>query len=87
MQIRFSPDFDRQFIQRLTHSQQVQVLDTIEQFQDEPYHKDLRNHSLRGKWFGHRSISIGGDLRLHFQMLDNSTAYFVAVGDHKQLYR
>ncbi|HUD10361.1 MAG TPA: type II toxin-antitoxin system mRNA interferase toxin, RelE/StbE family [Candidatus Saccharimonadales bacterium] len=86
MQVRFSPGFDKQFIQRLTHSQQIQVLDTIEQFQDEPYHKDLRNHSLGGKWFGHRSISIGGDLRLHFRMLDNNTAYFVATGNHDQLY-
>jgi addiction module RelE/StbE family toxin len=86
MQVRFSPDFDKQYFRRLTHSQQKQVLDTIELFQDEPYHKDLRNHSLGGKWFGHRSISIGGDLRLHFRMLNDDIAYFVAVGNHNQLY-
>jgi hypothetical protein len=48
MQVKFSPYFDRQFIKRLTHGQQIQALDTIEKFQDEPYHKDLRNHSLGG---------------------------------------
>jgi len=87
MQVRFSPDFDKHFSRRLTARQQIQVLDVIERFHDEPFHQDLRNHSLKGKWLGHRSISIGGDLRLHFQMLDNHTAYFVAIGTHEQLYR
>ena len=46
MQVRFSPDFDRQFIRRLTARQQIKALDVLELFQDEPLHKDLRNHSL-----------------------------------------
>ncbi len=87
MKIRFSPGFDKQFAQRLTAHQQIQVLDTIAIFQDQPFHNDLRNHPLHGKWRGHRSISIGGDLRIHFQMLDDDTAYFVAVGSHGQLYK
>ena len=86
MLVRFSPDFDRQFIQRLTARQRIRALDAIELFQDDPFHRDLRNHSLKGEWFGHRSISIGGDLRMHFQMLDSTIAYFVAVGTHSQLY-
>ena len=87
MQVRFSPDFDRQFIRRLTARQQSKALDMLEVFQDEPFHKDLRNHSLRGEWFGHRSITISGDLRMHFQILNNETAYFVVIGTHDQLYR
>lgn len=87
MQIRFSPNFDKQFKGRLTARQRNTVLDVLELFQDEPFHKDLRNHSLKGKWLGHRSISVGGDLRLHFMMLHEDTAYFVAVGSHKQLYK
>jgi addiction module RelE/StbE family toxin len=87
MQVRFSPNFDKQYAQRLAKRQQIQVLGIIELFQDEPFNKDLRNHSLKGKWYGHRSISVGGDLRLHFQMLDSVTAYFVAVGTHEQLYK
>lgn len=86
MLVKFSPDFDKQYVQRLTAPQQLRLLDTIDLFQAEPFYKDLRNHSLRGKWKGHRSISIGGDLRLHFKMLDNQTAYFVAIGFHSQLY-
>ena len=86
MKVRFSPDFDKQFTQRLSVQQQAQVLDTLERFQDDPFHENLRNHSLRGEWLGHRSISIGGDLRLHFLVLSNDVAYFVAVGTHAQLY-
>ncbi|MCL5112957.1 MAG: type II toxin-antitoxin system mRNA interferase toxin, RelE/StbE family [Patescibacteria group bacterium] len=87
MKVRFSPDFDKQFSIRLNKREQIKVIDTIELFQDDPFRKDLRNHPLNGKWLGHRSISIGGDLRLHFKMLDEDIAYFVAVGSHYQLYR
>ena len=87
MLVRFSTDFDRQFQDRLTNRQKIQVLDTIELFTEEPLHKDLRNHTLKGEWAGYRSISIGGDLRLHFKIIDEQTAYFVAVGTHSQLYK
>lgn len=51
------------------------------------YCKDFRNHSLKGEWIGHRSISIGGDLRLHYRELEPAAALFVAVGTHSQLYK
>ena len=86
MLVRFSPEFDRQFERRLTNPQKTQVLDVLDLFQRNSTNKELRNHPLKGEWLGHRSISIGGDLRLHFMMLDEETAYFVAVGSHKQLY-
>ena len=87
MLVRFNTDFDRQFKTRLTNRQKIQALDAIDLFIDQPLHKDLRNHALKGEWAGYSSISIGGDLRLHFRMIDNDTAYFVAVGTHSQLYR
>jgi addiction module RelE/StbE family toxin len=86
MLIRFDPDFDRQFKENLTGREKNQVLDAIDLFIREPFHKDLRNHALKGEWAGHRSISVGGDMRLHFKMLDEVTAHFVAIGTHKQLY-
>jgi mRNA interferase YafQ len=87
MLVRFSADFDRHFQDRLTNRQKIQVLDTIDLFTVEPLHKDLRNHALKGEWAGYRSISIGGDLRLHFKLTDEQTAYFVAAGSHSQLYK
>ena len=87
MLVRFSTDFDRHFKDRLTNRQKIQVLDIIDLFTQEPLHKDLRNHALYGKWKGYRSISVGGDLRLHFKLIDEQTAYLVAVGTHSQLYK
>jgi mRNA-degrading endonuclease YafQ of YafQ-DinJ toxin-antitoxin module len=69
MLIRFSPEFGKQFEQRLTNLQKIRVLDVFDLFQSKPFYEDLRNNPLRGEWLGHRSISIGGDLRLHFMML------------------
>jgi addiction module RelE/StbE family toxin len=64
MNIDFSKSFDRQFQGRLTVVQRQKALEVIELYIDEPFHKDLRNHPLYGKWTGYRSISVGGDLRL-----------------------
>ena len=87
MVIRFSTDFDRHFRDRLTNKQKIQVMDTIDHFIDKPFDSDLRNHSLKGEWIGYGSISVGGDLRLHFKMENQKTACFVAVGSHNQLYK
>jgi mRNA-degrading endonuclease YafQ of YafQ-DinJ toxin-antitoxin module len=70
MLVRFSTDFDRQFKERLTGRQKIQVLDAIGLFIDKPFHEDFRNHVLKGEWLGYRSISIGGDLRLHFKIIN-----------------
>ena len=86
MNIDFSVSFDRQFQSRLTVIQRQKVLEAIELYIDEPFHKDLRNHSLYGKWKGYRSISVDGDLRLHFKIISNDRVLFEAVGSHDQLY-
>jgi addiction module RelE/StbE family toxin len=87
MNIDFSKSFDRQFQSRLTAIQRQKAIETIELFIDEPSHKDLRNHALHGKWSGYRSISIGGDLRLHFKVISSNRVLFEAVGSHDQLYK
>ena len=87
MNIDFSKSFDQQFQGRLTTKQRQDVLEVIELFIDEPFNKDLRNHSLYGKWSGHRSISVSGDLRLHFKVISADRVLFEAVGSHTQLYR
>lgn len=87
MNIDFSKSFDHQFQSRLTARQRQQTLDAIELFIDEPFHKDLRDHALYGKWVGYRSISVGGDLRLHFEIISGDRVLFEAVGSHSQLYK
>jgi addiction module RelE/StbE family toxin len=87
MHIDFSKSFDRQFQHRLSAGQRQQALEAIELFIDQPLHKDLRNHALYGKWKGYRSISVGGDLRLHFKEISSDRVLFVAVGSHDELYK
>ncbi|MEI9913605.1 MAG: type II toxin-antitoxin system mRNA interferase toxin, RelE/StbE family [Candidatus Saccharibacteria bacterium] len=87
MNIDFSKSFDNQFQNRLSARQRQQALEAIELFIDKPYHKDLRNHPLYGKWKGYRSISVSGDLRLHFKIVADDRVLFEAVGSHGQLYK
>jgi addiction module RelE/StbE family toxin len=86
MNIDYSRAFDKQY-SKLTQTKKRSVRDAIEIFIDEPYHEGLRNHPLKEKWVGYRSISADNDLRLHFKILNDETALFVAVGTHKQLYK
>ena len=87
MRVQFSPDFDKQFSTHLTNRQKALALEAIDLFIDSPFHQDLRNHGLRKEWKGYRSLGIGGDFRLHFKMISDDFAYFVAVGTHSQLYK
>lgn len=87
MNIDFSKSFDQQFQNRLNVRERQQVLVAIELFIDEPFHNDLRNHALYGNWQGYRSISVGGDLRLHFKVIGDNRVLFEAVGSHSQLYK
>jgi addiction module RelE/StbE family toxin len=87
MNIDFSKSFDRQFQDRLNARQRQKALEVIELFIDEPFHKDLRNHILHGRWNGYRSISVGGDLRLHFKIISRDRVLFEAIGSHDQLYK
>ena len=87
MNIDFSKSFDRQFQSLLSARQRQQALEAIELYIDKPFHKDLRNHALYGEWKGYRSISVGGDLRLHFKVIGENRVLFEAVGSHDQLYK
>lgn len=86
MKVRFQQSFTKQFI-KLSKSQKQLVIDTIELFVESPMHDSLRNHPLRDKWTNYRSITAGDDLRLHYRTINKTTALFVAVGSHAELYR
>ena len=59
-------------------------------FRDNQNHLSLRNHSLKGKYAGYRSISVTDDWRAHFRVIKTkryTTIRFVALGTHKHLYK
>jgi len=86
MKAEFHKTFDRQ-LAKLPKKRRDKVIDTITVFLDIPTKPSLRNHALTGEWAGYRSISAGGDLRLHFQVIDADIAYFITVGTHSELYK
>lgn len=86
MDVAFTKTFNKQF-QKLPQKQQQQARDAVALFLHDHTTPTLRNHSLKGEWQGHRSISAGGDLRLHFMLITESRVLFVAVGSHSQLYK
>jgi addiction module RelE/StbE family toxin len=86
MQVDFTKAFNKQF-QKLPRKKQEQAKDAVALFLQDIAAPSLRNHGLKGEWLGFRSISAGGDLRLHFEVISDDTVLFVAVGSHSQLYK
>ena len=86
MKLRYHKSFQKQVV-KLHEAQQKRLKAALKLFQVEPYHKDLYNHPLNGEWKGYRSISFGGDWRVHYRPLDKNTALLVAAGKHSQLYK
>ena len=86
MKVDFHKSFDQQF-KRLPTKQQAKIKQALRLFIQDSHDPILRSHPLKGKWLKHRSISAGGDLRLHYRAIDDNTVLFVAIGNHSQLYR
>lgn len=64
-------------------------LETILLFIEDPDHPSLRNHSLKGKFSGYRSIDITGDYRAIFKesnLCKQKVFIFQMFGTHSQLY-
>jgi addiction module RelE/StbE family toxin len=86
VQIDFTKLFNKQF-EKLPAKRQEQARTAVALFLRDMTDPALRNHGLKGEWMGYRSISAGGDLRLHFKVVSESNVLFVAVGSHSQLYK
>lgn len=79
----------RRFIKKykeLERRDQEAVKRALARFEEFPFDPSLRNHSLKGKRSGLRSISAGFDLRVLFHEVDRDTYLMVDVGTHSALY-
>ena len=61
-------------------------------FLENPYHPQLNNHRLSGKYRGYRSINVTGDWRAIFLQHaddddDGIVTIFEVIGTHSQLYK
>ena len=66
------------------------VDDCLRIFKRNPNDLQLENHKLKREWIEHRGINITSDWRAIYKevrLADETIAYFVALGTHKQLYK
>lgn len=86
MKIRFSKQFGKQ-LGKLTLKDKDEFWRKLEWFKEDIYDPRLRNHALKGKFVGTRSIDIKGDLRAIYEVVDDNIYIYLLIGTHSQLYR
>jgi addiction module RelE/StbE family toxin len=85
MVIKTTKSFNKQY-SKLPETDKTRFKQRLETFQANPYDKVLRNHGLRGKYLGYRSIDIRGDLRALYYIEADIIYIFAFVGTHSLLY-
>lgn len=85
-------EYTELFIKQLKKSSlefKIAFKEARELFSDNPNHPSLRNHALREKYAGLRSIDVTDDLRALFKIRDSklkTTITFHILGTHTELY-
>ncbi len=85
MNIQTTKNFDKQY-SKLNIKIKNQFKKHIELFKLNPFDITLRNHALKGRYLGYRSIDISGDVRALYTIKGNTLIIFVFIGTHNQLY-
>lgn len=82
--IEFSPIFNKR---RNAASVEIKkaFLETFSLFLVEPFHPSLRNHPLKGRYAGFRSIDVTDDWRALYR-IEAERIIFVELGTHQELY-
>jgi addiction module RelE/StbE family toxin len=70
----------------MTLKMQLIVDEKLLLFKGDEFHSELRNHALRGKYLGFRSIDINVDLRALYKKIDGLYVLFAFLGTHSDLY-
>ena len=85
MIIQTTKNFDKQY-SKLNLKVKGQFKNRIEVFSADPFDVILRNHALKGKYLGYRSIDINGDVRALYTVKGDIVIIFGFIGTHSQLY-
>jgi addiction module RelE/StbE family toxin len=85
-QIDFTKSFAKRFKVLRPH-QKERFYERLELFKRNPHDRTLRDHALKGKYVGYRSIDIEPDLRALYYVKDGKIIIFAFIGTHSQLYK
>lgn len=85
MKIILHKNFEKQY-KKLRSNEKKRFKERKDIFLKNPYDPIFNNHPLQGKYKGYRSINVGGDLRVVYELIDKDIAYFVAIDKHNKLY-
>jgi addiction module RelE/StbE family toxin len=83
--IDFTKSFTKQF-KLLRPNQKQRFYDRLELFKKNPHDRILRDHALKGKYMGYRSIDIERDLRALYYIQGDTIVIFAFIGSHSRLY-
>lgn len=89
MIVRYDPDFIVR-MKKINVKVRKSFKEKILLFGRDPNNRWLNNHPLREEWAGYRSIDITGDWRALYTEKsegEETVAYFVVIGTHRELYK
>jgi len=85
MVIKTTKAFDKQY-PKLNLKVKNSFKIRLELFKANPFDISLRNHALKGKYLGFRSIDVTGDVRALYTTQGDTVIIFGFIGTHSQLY-
>jgi addiction module RelE/StbE family toxin len=85
MIIQITRGFNKQYA-KLNTKVKLKFKERLELFRVNPFYQELRNHPLKGKYIGYRSIDVTGDVRAIYTVKGNTVVIFGFTGTHSQLY-
>ena len=86
MIIETTKTFDKQY-SKLNDKTKTIYKNRIVMFKNNPFDFRLRNHALKGRYLGYRSIDVTGDVRALYTVKGDIVIIFGFIGTHSQLYK
>jgi len=86
MIIETTKSFDKQY-SKLNDKVKNSFKTRVEIFKNNPFDERLRNHALKGKYIGYRSIDVTGNVRALYTIEGDLVIIFGFIGTHSQLYK
>lgn len=85
MNIQTTKSFNKQY-SKLSNKVKLQFKRRIKLFRANPFDVTLRNHALKGRYLGYRSIDVNGDVRALYTVKSDIIIIFGFIGTHSQIY-